>query len=790
MKKASLLLFLLFCDYFFSQNPGFNWAKSVGSGANDIGRAVCTDQQGNVYVTGTFSGTVDFDPGPGIFNLNAGGLTNAFLLKLNAQGNFVWAGSIQSVGSTVTSAWDIKTDLSGNVYLVGIFGGTVDFDFGPGTFYLSSLTSNDNFVCKYTSNGTLIWTKQTGGGSNTATLDLNNNGNIYICSNFIGTKDFDPGPATYTLSSFGSNDAFVSALDNSGNFLWAKQFGGPNTDAGTIISCSKLSGDIFISGQFTSIADFDPGLGTYSLSSFGNTDIFVCRLSAAGNFIWAGQLGGPSNDNVLAIALDSLDNLWITGAFIGTADFDPGAGQYTLNAVGTAGEAFIVKLGATGNFIFAKQFITGNPTSTSFGRDIVVGTNGEIYVVGGFNVLTDFDPGPATYTLLPMGTSSAYFINLDNLGNFVSVKQFGGSGITSVIALLLDNSNNFYGAGAYTGSSDFDPDAGTYSLSSNGSYDVFIVKLSDCIDAPLSTSGFYYCAGSTVTLSATSNGNLSWYTSLTATSAIANGSVMVTPTLSAATYTYYVESSTCTTSVIRTPVIFSVAPLPQLQLSSNPLILCMGNIATLSVSGANTYTWQNGSQSSSISVSPTLSTQYSVAASNTINGCKNTNSLLLNVAPLPLIQVSAPQGSVCAGSAIKLQASGASSYTWNTGVISSSIMVTPLLSTNYTVIGTSSLGCISSQSVSIKINACLGLSEQQFVNESFIYPNPTKDKLTIQTNGDVDFVLINNLGEIVLETKILAGENSIDLSILETGVYFITLSCEIFYKRFKVIKMQ
>ena len=93
-------------------------------------------------------------------------------------------------------------------------------------------------------------------------------------------------------------------------------------------------------------------------------------------------------------------------------------------------------------------------------------------------------------------------------------------------------------------------------------------------------------------------------------------------------------------------------------------------------------------------------------------------------------------------------------------------------------------------SVSIKINACLGLSEQQFVNESFIYPNPTKDKLTIQTNGDVDFVLINNLGEIVLETKILAGENSIDLSILETGVYFITLRREIFYKRFKVIKMQ
>ena len=117
-------------------------------------------------------------------------------------------------------------------------------------------------------------------------------------------------------------------------------------------------------------------------------------------------------------------------------------------------------------------------------------------------------------------------------------------------------------------------------------------------------------------------------------------------------------------------------------------------------------------------------------------------------------------------------------------------MVTPLLSTNYTVIGTSSLGCISSQSVSIKINACLGLSEQQFVNESFIYPNPTKDLLTIQTNGDVDFVLINNLGEIVLETKILAGENSIVLSILETGVYFITLRREIFYKRFKVIKMQ
>lgn len=632
-----------------------------------------------------------------------------------------------------------------------------------------------------------------GGGSsgnvnNSSTLVLDNLGNTYCCASFTGICEFDPGPGTYTLSSSGSSDCFVSALDNNGNFLWAKQLGGLNTDIPTSISYSPLTGDLIISGNFGGMADFDPGPATYTLSSFGNLDAFVCRLSGTGNFIWAGQVGGLGFD-IAYVTLDNLDNVCLSGIFTGTADFDPGPGQYTLNPFGSGIGAFVAKLSANGNFIFAKQFARTSPASSVNGRRIISGANGEIYASGWFSGLVDFDPGPSTYTLMSSGTFDTYLVTLDNLGNFVSAKQFGGSNNTQVTGLGKDNSGNFYFTGFFLGTTDFNSDAGTYTLSSNGNSDVFIVKLSDCLDAPLNTSGFYHCAGSSVTLSASSNGNLSWYASLSAPNAIANGSVIITPSLSAATYTYYVEASTCTTSVIRTPVIFSVAPIPQLQISSNTLQLCMGHTATLAVSGADTYTWQSGIQSNSITVSPALSSQISVAGSSTLSGCKNTDSLFIAVNPLPNIQISPAQGTFCSGSSINLKASGASSYTWNSSVTASSITVSPLLSTSYTVVGTSSVGCVNIQSVNLEINACLALAEQQLVNDSFIYPNPTKDKLSIQTSVDAEIVLINNLGELILETKFLAGENSLDLSHLATGVYFMTLRSETSYQRFKVVKM-
>jgi len=136
----------------------------------------------------------------------------------------------------------------------------------------------------------------------------------------------------------------VSKLDSSGNFVWAKKMGGDGSDAGRDIAVDG-AGNVHTTGNFYSTADFDPGAGTYYLTApggdyFVDPDIFVSKLDSDGKFVWAGNMGGTSSDSGNAIAVDSLGNVYTTGLFSGTADFDPGPGTYYL----TGGSIFVLKL--------------------------------------------------------------------------------------------------------------------------------------------------------------------------------------------------------------------------------------------------------------------------------------------------------------------------------------------------------------------------------------------------------------------------------------------------------------
>src|ERR1043166_7136006 len=105
------------------------------------------------------------------------------------------------------------------------------------------------------------------------------------------------------------------------NFLWAKKFGSNGPDGGHAIWVDAL-GNSYTTGGFNGTVDFDPGPGTFNLTSAGSRDIFICKLNAAGNFVWARAMGGAANnDDAFAIALDGSGNVYTTGFFNGTADF-------------------------------------------------------------------------------------------------------------------------------------------------------------------------------------------------------------------------------------------------------------------------------------------------------------------------------------------------------------------------------------------------------------------------------------------------------------------------------------
>jgi len=372
------------------------WAKQIGgAGVQDLGYAIAVDDSGNVYTTGSFRGTADFDPGPGTENLTANGTNpDIFILKLNANGNYIWAKRIGGTGLDEAKA--IAVDNSGNVYTTGSFTGTVDFDPGPGT---ENLTASGLFISKLDANGNYIWAKRIGGtGGMANAIAVDNSGNVYTTGSFIGTVDFDPGPGTENLTANGANsDIFISKLDVNGNYVWAKGIGGSSVqDQGRAITVDD-SGYVYTTGIFRGTADFDPGPGTENLTANGtNPDIFISKLDANGNYIWAKQIGGTGLDEANAIAVDDSGYVYTTGGFNGIADFDPGPGTENLTTSSSASDFFISKLDANGNYVWAGNM---GGINSSKGYALALGTSGSVYTTGTFIEKIDFDPGPGIFYL-------------------------------------------------------------------------------------------------------------------------------------------------------------------------------------------------------------------------------------------------------------------------------------------------------------------------------------------------------------------------------------------------------
>ncbi len=446
--KAQALLFLCLISFFSHKGQNLIWAKAI-NGSDVRAKGMVVDGSGNVYTTGTFSGTTDFDPGPGIFTVAPQpNTTNVFISKLDASGNFVWAKTMAMNGGNNTGdGRSVALDASGNIYATGTFAGTVDFDPGPGTFTLNS-TGGAAFIWKLNPSGNFTMAKNFGGVGLSIKLDAS--GNIYTTGAFVGSEDFDPGVGTFSLTSAGGDDVFISKLDASGNFVWAKGFGGTQTDDGYGITVDA-SGNVYTTGNFMSVVDFDPGAGTYTLSGSPNYDIFISKLDATGNFVWAKKKGSSLGIGS-SIALDASGNPYVTGI-----DFTDG---------------FISKLDPSGNFTWTKNL--GRSVSS-----IALDGSGNIYSSGWFSGTLDFDPGAGTYTLTSAGAEDVFVSKLDASGNFIMAAAMGGTSTDRGYAVGFDALGNVTSAGVFVGPADFDPTAGVFNLNAiSPNLNMFVTKIS------------------------------------------------------------------------------------------------------------------------------------------------------------------------------------------------------------------------------------------------------------------------------------------------------------------------
>ena len=497
---------------------------SIGGTSSDLAMDMAVDGSGNVYVTGQFQGTMDFDPSStGTANLTAVLYGDAFVAKYDSSGNYLWAKRFGDTSSDFGKAVDV--DSSGNVYVAGTFGGVVDFDPDPSTTTnLTSAGSDDVFVVKFASDGTLVWARGVGGsGYDIAEgLAVDSTGNAYIAGYFTGTADFDPDPAVTESRAANAGmvteDGFLFSLDSAGAYRWVNQVGGgPNTFSNESVMAVDVdsNGNVVASGIFSREVDFDPGSGTASMTPLGWRDTFVWKMTSAGARIWAKQFGGAATNNYnQSLDVAPAGEVYGVGQFTGTADFDPGTGVANLTSSGQQ-DAYAVKLDSSGAYQWAGKF---GGTSNEYGYGIAADATGNIYLGGDFAGTADMDPGSSAVNLESAGGTDAYAVKLNSSGVFQWAKRVGGIDSDQGKAVNVDASGNVLVNGTYGRTVDFDTGECTASLTSVfNSSDVFVLRMdpsgvssssaipavtyaaNDGTGSEPNTTG---CAGTSVTLSA------------------------------------------------------------------------------------------------------------------------------------------------------------------------------------------------------------------------------------------------------------------------------------------------
>jgi gliding motility-associated-like protein len=488
--SISMLLLFLFATV-KSQLPAFQWAKSFSGTNNEYCNDQVLDALGNIYTVGSIKGTTDMDPGPGTYNLTSMsiGYDDIYICKLTSLGEFVWAKRIGGLFNDIPTAIDI--DNNGNLYIGGTFHSTVDFDPGAGVSNLSNGNGGTaNFLLKLDLDGNFIFAKKVAGSlyfHSLRSLAMASSGNIYVTGTFAGTSDFDPGPGVFNLSTaiLTNSEFFLSKYDSDGNLIWAKQFAGDNLGSSYAIDVDALE-NIYVAGVFYGTCDFNPGPSifnlTSSISASGsvNADIFVTKLNSNGDLVFAKQITGLVSGNCWDMCVDPLGNILMTGDYKSVTDFDPGPAIYSLDP-GSYADCYVLKLNSLGNFVWARTFESvGQPESSSRGFSICTDSQGNIYTAGNYTGGVDFNPGSGAFVLNTISIANIFISKLNSNGDFSFALNFEGSMTSSLAAprsITVDYFMNVVMVGFFRTTIDFNPLNEVFNITSLGGEDAFVMKL-------------------------------------------------------------------------------------------------------------------------------------------------------------------------------------------------------------------------------------------------------------------------------------------------------------------------
>jgi hypothetical protein len=376
---------------------------------------------------------------------------------------FAWVKQLTYPGfGSVTGISNVTTDAAGNAYIIGSFQGTVDINPGAATLNITAAGSSDIFIEKLSSTGAFLWVKTIGGTGldSPSYIQLDSLGNIFITGSFQNTVDFNPGTSTVNLTSAGGGDIFLLKLDNAGNYIFAKRFGGTSNDYGSILN-TDLNGNIYLSGTFSSPSINFSG---HTISFLGNFDSYLVKLDPLGTATWALAYYAQTFD----MALDDSANIYLTGNFYDqNIDFDPGVGTYYMSVTGGISDHdfFLLKLNTNGDFVWVKK--DGSSIYDDKGTGIGIDSQG--------NIITSMDYSTNAVQLAKW-TPGGTYIYLNTGGSVTS------SSTIRSMKLIVDAADKIILSGSISGNVSWSGSQGT--LSGFGGNDVFAQKFTN-VGAPI-----------------------------------------------------------------------------------------------------------------------------------------------------------------------------------------------------------------------------------------------------------------------------------------------------------------
>jgi hypothetical protein len=485
MKKIYTVLTLLLAGSLstFSQSPAWNWAKKISGQGTEIITALCTGNDGYIYVTGRFDTSsisiVDT-------TLNSNDSQGQFLCKLSTTGDVIWISDLNDSNDITIS--DIFVDASGNIFLTGSFKN----DISLGSIFIQNssndVNTRDFFLLKLNNLGNPIWCKSAsagGGGEYGTKIAVDSNGNIFVVGSFVFTFTMDFGVPNFYNTTIQSNSSepsfFLAKYDSLGTIKWARgEYDGGTGGYGIDVVIDSQN-NVYLLGTFRDedVCFTDFNCFPNSQGNNNSQDCFIVKYSNNGDFLRYNGIVGVENQDATAMAIDSQNNIYITGT-----NFGPNAsmGNFNLQRISQASDIYITKINSQGNFLWAKSFWG---TTDVLSTDLSLAQSNAIFLTGIFSdSIISYDGN--SFSNNDGGASHIFLLRLNADGQVQWVKSPTGSSSENPNEIATDPQGNVFLAGRFgstSSNSTIEFDSNT--LICSDALDSYLAKLNDDLSSNL-----------------------------------------------------------------------------------------------------------------------------------------------------------------------------------------------------------------------------------------------------------------------------------------------------------------